>query len=163
MFQSPPPVVYRKGTKSRPNVRVPRYYHNDYDAVIKKKMLKRELKETLQKSKLEDTFDLSKVKPEPLDIEDTDVQFMEITTDDIPDESDISRDFDSMPTVSEKLLEVTKDLFNDSKESFKVEEDLSNASIASSATNGTIEDGSVKMEVTEGRSKDGQPEEVNKT
>lgn len=30
-LQSPPPLILRKGTKSRPNVKMPKHYHNDYE------------------------------------------------------------------------------------------------------------------------------------
>ncbi|KAK9745314.1 BTB/POZ domain [Popillia japonica] len=63
---SPPPLLYRKGTKSRPHVKIPRYYHNDFEGLEGKKSNRR-LDETISS----DVPELSNIKIESLIIETT--------------------------------------------------------------------------------------------
>ncbi|GJQ85404.1 hypothetical protein Trydic_g10178 [Trypoxylus dichotomus] len=65
---SPPPVLYRKGTKSRPHVKIPRYYHNDFEGLEGKKLTRKEEVITTE------VPELSNIKIESLIIETTDLQ-----------------------------------------------------------------------------------------
>ncbi|KRT81876.1 BTB domain-containing protein, partial [Oryctes borbonicus] len=65
---SPPPMLYRKGTKSRPHVKIPRYYHNDFEGLEGKKLTKKE--EMINT----DVPELSNIKIESLIIETTNLQ-----------------------------------------------------------------------------------------
>ncbi|RZC40347.1 myoneurin-like, partial [Asbolus verrucosus] len=58
---SPPPVFsFRKGTRSRPNVKIPKYYHSDYSNLPK----------PTQNSQTDPLLDVEEIKTEPIDVED---------------------------------------------------------------------------------------------
>lgn len=59
---------FRKGTRSRPNVKVPKYFHSDYDDIIKPS--------SRDTSEVEDSpFPIEKIKTEPIDVVENDVTF----------------------------------------------------------------------------------------
>lgn len=59
---------FRKGTRSRPNVKVPKYYHSDYEDIIKP--LSRDT------SEVEDMlFPIEKIKTEPIDVVENDIAY----------------------------------------------------------------------------------------
>lgn len=72
-LQPPPITQFRKGTRTRPHVKVPKYYHNDYDDIIKPSPLPRQ----------EDPIIPSeKIKAEPIDFVDNDLNY-DAETDDV--------------------------------------------------------------------------------
>ncbi|XP_018569988.1 longitudinals lacking protein, isoforms F/I/K/T-like isoform X2 [Anoplophora glabripennis] len=64
--ESPPPLfLSRKGTRSRPNVKIPKYYHTHYERVSESTIVREP--HTQQPDPL---FQLEEIKSEPLDMED---------------------------------------------------------------------------------------------
>ncbi|XP_063930516.1 midasin-like isoform X3 [Zophobas morio] len=58
---SPPPVFsFRKGTRSRPNVKIPKYYHSDYSNPTK----------PASNAQTDPLLDVDEIKTEPIDVED---------------------------------------------------------------------------------------------
>lgn len=61
---TPPPVLLRKGTKSRPNVKVPKHYHDNYESL--------QIKHTRDDSNSQDS--IIKIKSEPFDADEVDME-----------------------------------------------------------------------------------------
>ncbi|XP_068900185.1 uncharacterized protein [Tenebrio molitor] len=58
---SPPPVFsFRKGTRSRPNVKIPKYYHTDYTNPPKQ----------MSNAQTDPLLEVDEIKTEPIDVED---------------------------------------------------------------------------------------------
>lgn len=65
-MQSPPPLfLSRKGTRSRPNVKIPKYYHTHYERISESTIVREP--HTEQPDPL---FQLDEIKSEPLDLDD---------------------------------------------------------------------------------------------
>ncbi|KXZ75599.1 hypothetical protein TcasGA2_TC015970 [Tribolium castaneum] len=63
---SPPPVFsFRKGTRSRPNVKIPKYYHPDYTNPPK----------PVISSQTDPLLDVDEIKTEPIDVEDNMIDY----------------------------------------------------------------------------------------
>lgn len=70
-FQSPPPVLSRKGTRSRPNRKIPKFYHPAFDRPVKR----RELEESTiirepHTDQADPLMEVDAIKSEPLDLMD---------------------------------------------------------------------------------------------
>ncbi|XP_017774394.1 PREDICTED: protein jim lovell-like isoform X2 [Nicrophorus vespilloides] len=121
---SPPPLVLRKGTKSRPVVKAPKYYHMEYDDPNDKLM---KLEDEPRES--EHHFDIVNVKSEPIDedfdIVENEVAFGQLSTtqDNITEDSE-AHDKDEEPSDQHKddsdaPMEATQETPNDA--SFEAE------------------------------------------
>ncbi|KAJ8917348.1 hypothetical protein NQ315_002370 [Exocentrus adspersus] len=95
--ESPPPLLLsRKGTRSRPNVKIPKYYHSHYERVPDTATIVRE-PHTSQPDPL---LQLEEIKTEPIDvvddvieIEDNVVGFTDVS--DLPHDEEIMGNYDS--------------------------------------------------------------------
>lgn len=59
---------FRKGTRSRPNVKVPKYYHSDYEDIIKPT--------SRDSGEMDDTlFPIETIKSEPIDVVENDIAY----------------------------------------------------------------------------------------
>lgn len=68
--ESPPPVFYsRKGTRSRPNVKVPKYYNTDYDKPNEKD------DGEMSEGMVDPLLSAEEIKTEPIDVEDNEIVF----------------------------------------------------------------------------------------
>lgn len=83
-----PIVQYRKGTRSRPQVKIPKQYHDDYEDVIQQPT------SPLQSDAIDDPLiPIEIIKSEPIDVEENDISSfsvdgLETTTNTVSDASD---------------------------------------------------------------------------